>query len=210
MTDTETQRATPALSLHKPQCESSLRFAIASLVVFSTVAFAQRWMYQHLTLFGAYAVWTLLFISLGGLALKSLVVQPRAKQSFWLWFALAFFSYAACWMVSYFTLRRGAGEWLGSLAGSTALALVFTAVFSAWSKLLCIAATLTIARCAGDVFGEWLDHGLHGGAGVLLWGVCYGWGFGFGLTQSLYLAQTADVQGAPQSADGSPSADGPP
>src|SRR5262245_37834145 len=105
MTDTETQRARPIFTLHKPQSESTLRFAVASLVVFSTVAFAQRWMYQRLSLLGAYGVWTLLFISLGGLAVKPLVVQPRAKQTFWLWFALAFFLYAACWMVSYFTLR---------------------------------------------------------------------------------------------------------
>ena len=194
MTKTETRRARPILLIQKPQCEGSLRFAAAGLVVFSTVAFAQRWLYQHLSLLGAYSVWTFLFVSLGGLAMKPLVVQPRAKRTFWLWFALAFFSYAACWMISYFTMRRAAGEWLGSLAGSTAFALVLTAPFTAWSNLGRIAVTLIVAHSAAYFLGELLHHSLHGRIGMLLWGLCYGLGFGFGLTQALYLAQTADTR----------------
>jgi len=204
MTDTGNRShdgARSILALQKPQCEGSARFAVASLLVYSTVAFAQRWMYQRFTLPGAYAVWTLLFMSLGGWALKPLVVQPRAKRTFWVWFALAFFSYAACWMASYFTLRRVAGEWLGSLAGSAALALVLAAAFNAWSSLSRIAVVLFVAHSVGYFFGEWLHHALHGKIGMLLWGLCYGLGFGFGLTQALYFAQTADAQPARKSAD---------
>jgi len=61
-------------------------------------------------------------------------VQPRAKRTFWLWFGLAFFAFSSCWMASYFTLRRAAGEWLGSLTGSAALGLVLAATFGAWSR----------------------------------------------------------------------------
>ena len=90
------------------QFDGSLRFGLASLLVYATVAFGERWMYRHFGLLGSYGVWTVLFIGFGGLALKPLVVQPRAKRTFWLWFSLAFFAYAAGWMASYFKLRGAA------------------------------------------------------------------------------------------------------
>ena len=46
----------------------SSRFAAASTLVFSTVAFAERWMYANLTIAGAYVVWTLLFLVVSPLA----------------------------------------------------------------------------------------------------------------------------------------------
>jgi len=180
------------------QFEGSLRFGVASVLVYATVAFGERWMYRHLGLLAAYGVWTLLFISLGGLALKPLVVQASAKRTFWLWFSLAFFAYAASWMASYFILRRAAGEWLGSLAGSAALGVVLAAVFGAWSSYPRIAVELFVAHSAGYFLGEWLHYSLRGKIGMLFWGACYGLGFGLGLARALYLAQTAD---APQSAD---------
>jgi len=189
------------LRFSRCQFEGSLRFGLVSLLVYATVAFGEHWMYHHLGLIGAYGVWTLLFISLGGFALKPLVVQARAKRTFWLWFSLAFFAYAASWMASYFTLRGTAGEWLGSLVGSTALGLVLAAAFRAWSGLSRIAVVLFVAHSAGYFVGEWLHHSLHGKIGMLLWGVCYGLGFGLGLARALYLAQTADAPSTAQSAD---------
>ena len=121
------------LKLSGCQFEGTLRFGLASLLVYATVASGERWMYQHVGLMGAYGVWTLLFISLGGFALKPLVVQPKAKRTFWRWFGLAFFAYAAGWMASYFTLRGTAGEWWGSLVGSATLGMVLAVVFDALS-----------------------------------------------------------------------------
>jgi hypothetical protein len=183
------------------QFEGSLRFGLASVLVYSTVSFGERWMYRHLGLLGAYGVWTALFILLGGLALKSLVVQARAKRTYWRWFSLAFFAYAASWMTAYFTLRSSAGEWLGSLLGSAALAMVFAAAFGAVRRFARIAAELFVAHSAGYFLGEWLYQSIDGKSGMLLWGVCYGLGFGLGLARALYLAQTADGSSAPQSAN---------
>lgn len=192
---------TPFLKLSRCQLQASLRFALASLLVYATVAFGQRWLYQNFGLFGAYGVWTLLFISLGGLALKPLVVQPNAKRRFWLWFGPAFFAYASSWMASYFTLRRAAGEWLGSLTGSAALGLVLAATFGAWNRYSRITAVLFIAHSAGYFLGKWLHQSLHGKIGMLLWGVFYGLGFGLGLARALYLAQTADAAPTAQCAN---------
>ena len=131
--------------------EGSLRFGLASLLVYATVAFGERWMYRHLGLLGSYGVWTLLFIGFGGLALKPLVVQPKAKRTFWRWFSLAFFAYAAGWMASYFTLRGAAGEWLGSLLGSATLGLVLAIVFGAKSRYARISAR-TVPRPFSRLF----------------------------------------------------------
>ena len=54
----------------------SLGFLLASLCVFATVAFAEGWMYRSLGLSGAYVVWTVLFIFLGGALLSPLVIGP--------------------------------------------------------------------------------------------------------------------------------------
>ena len=190
-----------SLKLSGCQFEGTLRFGLASLLVYATVASGERWMYQHVGLMGAYGVWTLLFISLGGFALKPLVVQPKAKRTFWRWFSLAFFAYAAGWMASYFTLSGTAGEWLGSLVGSATLGMVLAVVFDAHRRYPRISAELFVAHSAGYFLGEWLHHSLHGRIGMLLWGVCYGLGFGFGLVRALYLAQTADATPAASQAD---------
>jgi hypothetical protein len=182
------------------QFDGSLRFGLASLLVYATVAFGERWMYRQLGLLGSYGVWTLLFIGFGGLALKPLVVQPKTKRTFWRWFSLAFFAYAAGWMASYFTLRGAAGEWLGSLLGSATLGLVLAIVFGAKSRYARISLELFGAHSAGYFLGEWLHHSFHGRIGMLLWGVCYGLGFGLGLARALYWAQTADNPSPPQPA----------
>ena len=107
-------------------------FSLVSLCVFATVAFAERWMYTHLTVLGAYLVWTVLFIVLGGAVLGSLVVGRWQLPKFYLLYGPAFFAYAVGWVVAYFVLRGTAGEWVGSLAGSVMMALVFVIAFKAF------------------------------------------------------------------------------
>ena len=89
-----------------------LGFGLASLCVFATVAFGERWMYTNLGLTGAYLVWTALFILLGGGVLGSLVAGRWRLPKFYLLFGLAFFAYAVGWTAAYFLLRGAAGEWI--------------------------------------------------------------------------------------------------
>ena len=88
-----------------------LGFGLASLCVFATVAFGERWMYTNLGLTGAYLVWTALFILLGGGVLGSLVAGRWRLPKFYLLFGLAFFAYAVGWTAAYFMLP---GYFLGS------------------------------------------------------------------------------------------------
>src|SRR5215211_2929383 len=112
----------------------ALGFGLVSLCVFATVAFAERWMYQTLGLFGSYLTWTVLFILLSGAVFGSLVVVRWRLPRFYFLFGVAFFAYAAGWVIAYFILRNAAGEWLGSLAGSVLMAVVFAAGFGRLSS----------------------------------------------------------------------------
>ena len=176
-------------SLQKSLVIGGLGFCAVSLCVFGTVAFAERWMYRNLTVLGAYLVWTVLFILLGGAVLGSLVVDKWRFPKFYLLYSLAFFLYAVGWVVAYFLLRDGAGEWLGSLAGSVLMALVFAAGFGVVRSTLKFAVILFIANSIGYFLGLALNSYFRSSTGMLLWGASYGLFLGAGIGAVLHLAQ---------------------
>lgn len=171
----------------------ALGFGLASLVVFGTVAFGERWMYQTLGLYGAYAAWTLLFILPSGVALQSLVVDPVRKRSFPLVFAAAFFLYAVGWMAGYFVLRKSWGEQpaevLASLLGSMLLALTLAAGLRALPRFGRLFGILFATNTAGYFLGGALLFALGRPVGMLLWGVVYGVLLGAGLGAAIHRAQ---------------------
>lgn len=167
-----------------------LGFGLVSLGVFATVAFAERWMYVHLGLLGAYLVWTALFILLGGTALGLLVVGRWRLPKFYLLFGLAFFAYAAGWIGAYFNFRGVTGEWLGSLAGSVLMGAVLAAGFRAGRTILKLSAALFVTNSAGYFLGSALNNAVGGSTGMLLWGTAYGLFLGAGLGAALHWCQT--------------------
>ena len=168
----------------------AIGFCVVSLCVLATVAFGERWMYTNLTILGAYLVWTALFILLGGAVLASLVVTDRWRfPKFYILFGLAFFLYAVGWMTSYFTVRGGAGEWLGSLAGSILMALVFAAGFRVMRSALKFSAILFVANSLGYFLGAALLRYSMSKTGMILFGLIYGLSLGAGLGAVLHLAQ---------------------
>jgi hypothetical protein len=179
----------PTTSLGRSVLTGALGFGLVSLCVFATVAFAERWMYARLGLYGAYLAWTALFIVLGGGALGTLARGRWRLPRFYLLFGAAFFAYAAGWVAAYFVLRGAAGEWAGSLAGSLLMGAVFAVGFGAARKALNLAAVLFVANSAGYFIGSALNDSVGGAAGMLLWGVSYGLGLGAGLGAALHLAQ---------------------
>lgn len=167
----------------------ALGFCLVSLGVFATVAFAERWMYARLGLFGAYLAWTALFILLGGGVMGALVVGRWRLPRFYLLFGLAFVAYAAGWVGAYFVLRGAAGEWVGSLAGSLLMGLVLAAGFGAARSALNLSAILFVANSAGYFLGSALNDAVGGQTGMLLWGGAYGLCLGAGLGAVLHFAQ---------------------
>ena len=146
-------------------------------------------MYRNLTVLGAYLAWTVLFILLGGAVLGSLVVGRWRLPKFYLLYGLAFFVYAVGWVAAYFMLRGAAGEWVGSLAGSILMALVFAAGFNKVSATPKFALILFLANSLGYFLGSALNNSVGGPTGMLLWGVAYGLFLGAGIGAVLHLSQ---------------------
>lgn len=172
-----------------------LGFGLVSLGVFATVAFAERWMYTHLGLLGAYLAWTVLFILLGGGVLGSLVVGRWRLPRFFLLFGMAFFLYAAGWVGAYFTFRGAVGEWLGSLAGSILMSLVLAVAFGVARSALKLCVVLFVANSLGYFLGSALNNSIDGSVGMLMWGTVYGLCLGAGLGVVLHLTQTRHAGG---------------
>jgi len=146
-------------------------------------------MYQHLTVLGAYLTWTAAFILLGGAVLGSLVVQHWRLPKFYLLFGLAFLLYAVGWMCAYFMLRGKAGEWIGSLAGSILMALVFAAGFRRMNSALKFSLLLFLPNSFGYFLGSALNDLVVGPTGMLVWGTVYGLFLGAGIAAVLHFAQ---------------------
>lgn len=165
-------------------------FCLVSLCVFATVAFGESWMYKRLGILGAYLVWTALFILLGGAALGYLVVGRWRLPRFYLLYGVAFFAYAVGWVVAYFCLEgnRG-GEWLGSLAGSILMTLVFAIGFGAIRSTPKLALLLFVSNSIGYFLGSALNEYVRGKGGMLLWGMAYGLCLGAGIGAVLHFSQ---------------------
>lgn len=176
-------------SLRRSIATGAIGFGLVSFCVFGTVAFAERWMYHNLGVLGSYLAWTVLFIVLAGAVFGSLVVGRWRLPKFYLLFGLAFFAYAAAWVIAYFTLGRVTGELVGSVAGSILMAIVFAAGFATLRSTAKLSAVLFGANFIGYFLGSTLFFNLSHPSGMLLFGVVYGLCFGAGIGAALYLAQ---------------------
>ena len=176
-------------SLARSIATGAIGFALVSLCVFATVAFAERWMYQNLGLVGAYLAWTVLFIVLSGAVFGSLVIVRWRLPRFYLLWALAFFAYAAAWMLAYFNVPRTAGELIGAIAGSILMAVVLALGFGSLRSTVKLSAVLFVSNSLGYFLGAALFQSLNAPTGMLLFGVVYGLFFGAGIGAALHLVQ---------------------
>ena len=177
-------------SLKQSLLHGSLGFGLASTVVFAIVRCGAPWMHQYFGVLGPYLIATVLFVLLVGGILSRLVIGPRRLARFYMLFSVAFLSYAACWVVAYLTLSGLSGELLGSVAGTSLMAVVLAGAFGAKKALLRLIPALVLANLAGYFLGRLLFYGALGGnLGMILFGACYGLGFGAGLGYALFLIQ---------------------
>jgi hypothetical protein len=106
------------------------------------------------------------------------------------------------WSVCWFLLKFGAGEWLGSMLGCAAFGAVLARLLGNKRALVRAIAVLFLAHSAGYFAGSVLYMGkiapeLLAGLGKqnaaiasrLLWGVCYGLGFGAGTGYAYHVLQ---------------------
>ncbi|MBV8880692.1 MAG: hypothetical protein JO332_12040, partial [Planctomycetaceae bacterium] len=141
---------------------------------------------------GFYTVEALVFLALSGLALHRLVPGPNSVIRFLKVFIPAFLAYTAVWCAAWFALRFGKGEWLGSLAGCLAFALVAGKLLGDLKPLPKVWLVLFVGHSAGYFLGGPLHY--RSGPdfqvlGILGWGLLYGLGFGAGIGYAFHAFQ---------------------
>ena len=159
----------------------SSRFAAASTLVFSTVAFAERWMYANLTIAGAYVVWTLLFLIVAPLAFIQLLGESPQRRAFPVWFNIAFLAYCSLWCAGWFVSPNTLGEVVGCVAGSLALAGVLGSRGFVRKPLVTAGLVLAACNLVGYFAGGYLNARIGGPVGMLAWGMLFGAGTGAGI-----------------------------
>ena len=185
------------------------RFAVVSIMGFGVWAFAGRWFRTHGGEAALYGASTVVFVGLAGLLMHPLVRGPRRLLRFYGVFIPAFIAYAVVWCSFWFLLRFGAGEWLGSLAGSFALVAVTGWRFGNLRPVLAVSVAFFAAHSLGYFAGGKLMYFLSGPRGAelfnslnkvelgmvakLSWGLLYGLGFGAGLGYALHVFQKSDL-----------------
>lgn len=190
------KEAGPAASVVR----GSLGFAAVSLAAYAVWAFAGKWLTQHLKEGGFYAVDAAVFLGLSGLVLHPLVSGPGRVRRFLTAFVPAFLAYAGAWCGAWFALGFGWGEWLGSLGGCFAFALVAGAVLGNLRPLARTTLALFVGHSAGYFLGGPLHY--HSGPGyrilgILGWGLLYGLGFGAGIGYAFHAFCRRDPSGRP-------------
>lgn len=158
----------------------ALGFALVSTAVFSTVAFAERWMYTNLTMIGAYVAWTVMFLVLAPLAFIGIVPSDR-RRTFPLWFNAAFFGYCVLWCVGWFVSPNTVGEVVGCTAGSLAMTGVLVWRGYVEKPVMMAGLVVAVANLLGYFAGGYLNAKLGGPTGMLVWGALFGAGTGAGI-----------------------------
>lgn len=175
----------------------AIAFGAVSIGVYGTVAFAGRWLYRHLTEPGAYAFWAALYLVGAPWLMGRLLVPAGGRRRFGMLFVLGFVAYSLGWVAAYFPMRNKPGEILASVIGPALFACVLCVGFRQVREILRGALVLSVGHGLGYFAGDALNTAIGGPAGMVLWGVCHGIGYGAALgwlVGRLVAGRTVDVQ----------------
>lgn len=167
-------------------------FTVVSVAGFAPWAFFGGWFYPRVGEAGLYATCAAVFIVLSGLCLHRLIIGPGSLSRFYKIFGIAFTVYAAVWIICWLWLGGDKGSIAGLLGGTVAMGALLAWAFDAPRAALKTMAALFLLNTLGYFVGGWVEAKLivhHQLAAMLLWGVCYGIGFGAGLGLAFYWCQ---------------------
>lgn len=178
----------------------ALGFGLVSVVVYGTVAFGGRWFYRTLTEAGAYAFWAGVYLLGAPWLLARLLAPVGMRRRYGLAFVVGFLAYAVGWVAAYFPMRNKPGELLASVLGPALFAVVMSVAFRNKRVWPSTAVAMSVGHGLGYFAGDFLNSALGGAAGMLMWGVCHGLGYGAAIGWSSVRWMrgwpgTADVRG---------------
>jgi len=203
-------RARAAGSIRVPSLGAFLRrgvigFTVVSLAGFAPWGLAGRWFHQTVGEAGMYITCAVVFIGLSGPLMHRLIIGPDSLLRFYKLFGLAFAAYSAAWMGAWMSLRGHTGSLVGLLAGTALMGWILCKAFDATRATLAVIGILFVLNALGYFGGGWVEGQVaslkEGIAGIaaerktrlilakMLWGLCYGAGFGAGLGLAFYCCQ---------------------
>ena len=208
--DPQSIAARTTADMEIPSLSASLRrgmlgFTLVALAGFAPWALFGRWFYRTAGEVWLYVVCAIVFIALSGALLHRLIIGAGSQARFYKLFSISFAAYSVGWILGWMSLRGDAGSLGGLAAGTTAMGFMLANAFGATGNSIKIIAALFILNSLGYFAGQWIT-GILGTAGSpigtmlsrpvlmiigkLLWGFCYGVGFGAGLGLAFYYCQT--------------------
>lgn len=176
----------------------TIGFTVLSVAGFVPWAVTGRELSRLVGEVGMYVVCAAVFIGLSGPLLHRLILGPGSLGRFYKVFAITFTVNSGLWIAGWMALRGHPGSLAGLFAGTAAMGWLLTRAFDAPRAVVKVIAALFIMNSLGYFIGGVVEGSLVGlkelsFAGValnqssrvllakLLWGVCYGLGFGAGL-----------------------------
>jgi hypothetical protein len=168
-----------------------LGFTVVSVAGFLPWPIFDQW-FRGLREMHLYIACTVLFIGLSGPCLHRLILGPGSLARFYQLFTVAFLAYAVVWVALWMTLRGDSGSIGGLLGGTAVMGAILALSFDAPRAMLGSIAALFVLNTLGYYAGDWIEGKLileHRLVAILLWGACYGIGFGAGLGIAFHLCQ---------------------
>ena len=178
-------------SLGASIARGAIGFTLLSVAGFVPWAVTGRALHRAVGEAGMYAGCALVFLALSGPLLHRLLIGAGSLGRFYKVFGVAFTAYSIAWIIGWMSLRGHPGSLAGLFAGTAVMSVILAAAFDAWPSLLKLIAALFLANAAGYFIGGVAEAKVPGVAGKLLWGVCYGVGFGAGLGYAFHECQSA-------------------
>ena len=169
-----------------------LGFTFVSVAGFAPWAVGGSWFKAHGGILAMFLACAVIFIVLSGLLLHRLIIGPGSLGRFYAVFGLGFILYSAAWIPSYIYIRGHLGGVIGLGSGLALMSLVFTFAFDSLNNFVKVFLSLFLLNALGYFGGGIVVLGIIGYENtltMLLWGICYGLGFGAGLGLAFYFCQ---------------------
>ena len=184
-------QAAPLPTLTASIVRGIVGFTVVSVVGFLPWPIMDHW-FRHPSEMQLYLACTAVFIGLSGPCLHRLIIGPGSLSRFYQLFSLAFIAYAALWVTFWVALRGNAGSLAGLLGGTAAMGAILAFAFDTPGTMPKVILALFVLNTLGYYAGGKIEGKLaidHRLAAMLLWGACYGIGFGAGLGAAFHLCQ---------------------
>lgn len=166
-------------------------FTIVSVAGFAPWPLIDRFV-PHPTVTELYLACTAIFIGLSGPCLHRLIIGPGSLSRCYKLFTLAFIAYAIGWITCWELRPDGLGGIGGLLTGTATMGAILALAFDHPRAMPKTILALFLLNTAGYYAGGKLEGLLgvnHRHTAQLLWGACYGIGFGAGLGAAFYFCQ---------------------